>query len=64
VEGKHEAILMKWIIDMNSGINHLAFECQKKTFGHKLGILIWGLDVMQLGEFLKQFWQVISSFNV
>jgi hypothetical protein len=46
VEGKHEAILMKWIINMNSGINHLAFECQKKTFGHKLGILIWGLDVM------------------
>jgi hypothetical protein len=42
VEGKHEAILMKWIIDMNSGINHLAFECKKQTFGHKLGILIWG----------------------
>jgi len=46
VEGKHEAILMKWIINMNSGINNLAFECEKKTFGNKLWILIWALEVM------------------
>ncbi len=37
VEGKHEAILMKWITNLNSGINHLAFECQKKHLGTSLG---------------------------
>jgi hypothetical protein len=28
VGGKHETILTKWIIDLNNGIHHLAFECQ------------------------------------
>jgi hypothetical protein len=27
VEGNHETFLMRWIIDLNSDIHHLAFEC-------------------------------------
>jgi hypothetical protein len=36
VEGKHEAILMKWIIDLNSSINHLAMSAKKKHLGTSL----------------------------
>jgi hypothetical protein len=36
VEGKHEAILMKWIIDLNSGINHLTMSAKKKHLGTSL----------------------------
>jgi hypothetical protein len=28
VDGKHETILMRWIINFNSRIGQLAFECQ------------------------------------
>jgi hypothetical protein len=29
VEGIYETILMKWITNLNNGIDHLAFESQK-----------------------------------
>jgi hypothetical protein len=32
VKGKHEIILMRWVIDLNSGIDHLAFEWQTNHF--------------------------------
>jgi len=28
VKGNHETILMRWVINFNNGIDHLAFECQ------------------------------------
>ncbi len=28
MEGEHGTSLMRWIIYLNSGIDHLAFECQ------------------------------------
>jgi hypothetical protein len=42
VEGIYETILMKWIADLNNGIDHLAFESQKTKIGHKLGNLTQG----------------------
>jgi hypothetical protein len=39
MKGKHEIILMIWVINLNNGIDHLAFECEQTAFGHKLEIL-------------------------
>jgi len=42
MEVKHETILMRWIIDLNNGIDHLNLNAKQTTFEHKLRILTQG----------------------
>jgi len=58
VKGKHETILMRWFTNLNSGIDHLAFECQTNHIWAQARDSNTKVKCYVTGTFLKQLWHV------